>query len=519
MIKTAPMTWFVALAASCATNTLGATPSNILFIYTDDHSHRTVGCYPESYPFVKTPNIDQLAADGVRFKYAYIGTWCMPSRASVLTGHYQHGVMSMRMEGRYPGSEYDPAQCPFWPRVFRAEGFQTAQIGKWHTGTDTGFGRDWDFQIVWNRPRYPENAGNYFHDQLIEFQGGEPKLTKGYSTDNYTKWATDYLKGEGRDPAKPWFLWLCYAGVHAPFTPADRHVDAYEGVRIPVPEDIYPPREGKPAYMQEVQQWAEGEDGQPHFVGKRRVTGELSPSQGIHGSSLNDWVRQYHQGVLAIDEAVGELIATLKETGQYDNTLIVFTSDQGIAFGQHGYRIKVAPYDANIRSPLIISMPSTLPRGKVCDTPVGGTDLAPTVFDFAGIELPWTMHGRSIMPLLHEPERNWDRPLLTTLTGYRYGSDTDVVPSDPRQQRQAGNVPWYVSLHDGRFKYIRTLIPGEVEELYDLDNDPEELTNLAGNEKYHQRVRTMRQHTIDELRRTGAGYANGLPPVAELVSR
>ena len=280
MIKTAPMTWCVALAASCATNTLCATPSNILFIYTDDHSHRTVGCYPESYPFVRTPNIDRLAAEGVRFKYAYIGTWCMPSRASVLTGHYQHGVASMRMEGRYPGSEYDPQQCPFWPRVFRAEGFQTAQIGKWHTGTDTGFGRDWDFQIVWNRPRYPENAGNYFHDQLIEFQGGEPKLTQGYSTDNYTKWATDYLKGEGRDPAKPWFLWLCYAGVHAPFTPADRHVDAYEGVRIPVPEDIYPPREGKPAYMQEVRQWAEGEDGQPHFVGKRRVTGELSPSQG-----------------------------------------------------------------------------------------------------------------------------------------------------------------------------------------------------------------------------------------------
>ena len=506
-------------STSVTANAVGAERPNILFIYTDDHSHRTVGCYPESYPFVKTPNIDQLAADGVRFKYAYIGTWCMPSRAAILTGHYQHGVKSMRMEGKYPGSEYDPEQCPFWPRVFRANGYQTAQIGKWHTGRDTGFGRDWDFQIVWNRPRYPSNAGNYFKDQLIEFQGGEGTLTKGYSTDNYTTWAIDYLKGQGRDADKPWYLWLCYAAVHAPFTPADRHLGAYPDVDVPVPADIYPPRQGKPAYMQEVEQWAPGEDGQPHFVGKRRVTGEMSPSRGVHGSSLNDWVRQYHQGVIALDEAVGKLVATLKDTGQYDNTLIVFTSDQGIAFGQHGYRIKVAPYDANIRSPLIVSMPSRLPIGKVCETPVGGTDLAPTFFDFAGIGLPWKMHGQSIMPLLSRPDQNWQRPLLTTLTGYRYGDDTDEVPSDPKEQRQAGNVPWYVSLHDGRFKYIRTLIPGETEELYDLDNDPEELINLVSATAHRERVLAMRKGAIDELRRTEAGYADQLPPVRELATK
>ena len=103
---------------------------NILFIYTDDHSHRTVGCYPEAYPFVQTPNIDRLAARGVRFKHAFIGTWCMPSRATLLTGHYQHGVESMRMEGKYPGSDYDPAECPFWPKSFRQNGYQTAHIGK-----------------------------------------------------------------------------------------------------------------------------------------------------------------------------------------------------------------------------------------------------------------------------------------------------------------------------------------------------------------------------------------------------
>ncbi len=249
----------------------------------------------------------------------------------------------MRMAGDYPGSTYDPQQCPFWPSVFREAGYQTAHIGKWHTGTDTGFGRDWDYQIVWNRPRHTSNAGSYYKDQLTEFNGGEAKLVKGYTTDNYTDWALDYLNGKGRDPDKPWYLWLCFGAVHGPFTPADRHLNEYRNISVPIPKDIYPPRAGKPAYMQEVAHWFQGADGQPHYKGRKRATGEQAAGKGIHGSSLNDWVRQYHQGVLALDESVGELIESLKSTGQYDNTLIVFTSDQGIAFGQHGYRIKVVP--------------------------------------------------------------------------------------------------------------------------------------------------------------------------------
>ncbi len=126
---------------------------NILFIFTDDQSHRTVSCYKEAYPWVKTPNIDALAAQGVRFTHAYMGTWCMPSRATMLTGHHQFGVESMRMQGTYPGSIYDPEKCPFWPSIFRMHGYSTAQIGKWHTGVDSGYGRDWDHQIVWSRPK------------------------------------------------------------------------------------------------------------------------------------------------------------------------------------------------------------------------------------------------------------------------------------------------------------------------------------------------------------------------------
>ena len=134
----------------------------------------------------------------------------------MLTGHQQYGIESMRMEGDYPGSAYDPEKCQFWPKVFRQEGYQTAQIGKWHTGVDTGPGRDWDYQVVWNRPRYPENSGNYFDNQLIETNGGKPVMTKGYTTDRYTDLAAEYIKGENRDGEKPWYLWLCFGAVHGP---------------------------------------------------------------------------------------------------------------------------------------------------------------------------------------------------------------------------------------------------------------------------------------------------------------
>lgn len=504
------------LFVSCiAAITEAKSPPNILFFYTDDHSYRTVGCYPESYPFVKTPNMDQLAANGIRFKYAYIGTWCMPSRATLLTGHYQHAIESMRMEGPYPGSTYDPKKCPFWPSVFRQHGYQTAQIGKWHTGTDTGYGRDWDYQVVWNRPRPESRPGNYYKEQGIEDNGKPIKIVPGYSTDNYTKWAVDYLKGKGRDPDKPWYLWLCYGAVHGPYTPAKRHQADFPDIKVPTPADIFPPRPGKPQYMQEIARWFKGDDGQPHLKGRRRATGEQSPGTGLHGSTLTDWVRQYHQGVLALDEALGKIVQTLKETGQYDNTLIVFTSDQGFAWGQHGFCAKVAPYDATIRSPLIVSMPKSLPSKAVCNAPVGGTDLVPTFFELAGIPLPWKMHGHSIVPLLKKPSTPWKHPLLTTFTGRQYGSDTDTIPTDKAVIRKISATPWYASLHDGRYKYVRLFEANEIEELYDLEKDPKELTNLALDMAQRKRLRSMRAQTVEELKRTDAGFVNNLPPVRE----
>ena len=498
---------------------------NILFIYTDDQSTRTVGCYEDAFDFVKTPNIDALAKTGVRFSRAYIGSWCMPSRATMLTGLHQHGVESMRMEGKYPGSAYDPKQCPFWPAVFRQHGYITAQIGKWHTGVDGGFGRDWDYQIIWNRPKYVENSPNYYHDQMTEFNGGQPKLVKGYTTDNYTQWAVDFIKGKGRpNKDKPWYLWLCYGAVHGPFTPADRHKGEHGGAKIPVPKDVYPPRQGKPKYVQKMEHWEPA--GPKHVRPGLQITKgepvekkvrELGPvgMRDIPGKPLREWIKQYHEGVLAIDEGVGRVLKALKDSGQDENTLVVFTSDQGFAWGQHGFKSKVAPYHATVGAPLIIRPPQSKSKktaGRVVTEPVSGVDLPPTFFAQAGLPLPWKMHGEDLSPLLENPQSKRTNPAMLVHTGKIYGSATAKIPlaDDPKLYHGPG-IPWYVMLAEGRYKYIRNLIKGEMEELYDLDRDPEELTNLALDPLHAKRLIAFRKKAITELHRTKAPFAANMP--------
>ena len=501
---------FVALSLPLLAS--AAQQPNILFIYTDDQSTRTVGCYEDAFDFVKTPNIDALAKSGVRFARAYIGSWCMPSRATMLTGHHQHGVDSMRMEGEYPGSAYDPKLSPFWPAMFRQHGYVTAQIGKWHTGVDGGYGRDWDYQIIWNRPKYVKNSPNYYHDQLTEFNGGTAQLVKGYTTDNYTKWAEEFINGKGRDKEKPWYLWLCYGAVHGPFTPADRHKGNYKAAKVPVPKDVYPPRSGKPKYVQKMEHW-EPKNGEP----VEKKVRELGPvgMKDIPGRPLRDWIRQYHEGVRAIDEGVGRVLQALKESGQDENTLIVFTSDQGFAWGQHGFKSKVGPYHATVSAPLIIRLPAVMARktaGRVVTEPVSGVDLPPTFFAQAGLPLPWEMHGEDLSPLLEDPKAQRTAPAMLVHTGKIYGSATAKIPpaDDPRLYHGPG-VPWYVMIAEGRYKYVRNFIEGEVEELYDLDRDPEELKNLALQPRHTKRLKIYRGKAVDELRRTQAPFLANMP--------
>jgi len=510
--------WWVALAwlfSAAMQGSVGAADAkpNILFIFSDDQNPRTIGCYPQSWPWVRTPNIDALAKGGIRFQHCYLGSWCMPSRANLLTGRYPHAVESMRMKGEYPGSTYDPNQCPFWPRVFRMNGYQTAQIGKWHTGTDTGYGRDWDYQIVWNRPKNPKNAGVYYGDQVIEWNGKEQTVT-GYATDNYTKWACDYISGTGRDKSKPWFLWLCYGAIHGPSTPAPRHLGKYKDEPVEVPVDILPPRPEKPEYLNRSQAWHRAANGEI-MAGK---TGAEFGDEGSRGKTYAQWVRQVNECALALDEGVGRVMQTLRESGQLENTLVVFAADQGFAMGEHGFRHKLGPYEANFNSPLIVSFAGKLPAGKVCASPTCGGDLTSTFFSFAGIKVPWEMHGRDLTPIFKQPEvKEEPRVILLEEMGDVYGRDTHPIATDEQHLYHNGVARW-VAIRYGKYKYIRTLVAGEMEEIYDLETDPDELKNLALRPENKSLLADLRAKCVAELRRTSAAFADAMPPTRQMAA-
>jgi arylsulfatase A-like enzyme len=471
---------------------------NILYIFTDDQSFRTVSAYPESYEWVHTPNIDRLAEEGMRFSNCYPGTWCMASRATALTGLLQHGIHSLKMTGPYPGNEYDPEVLRFWPSVFRESGYYTGIIGKWHTGSDDGAGRDWDYSAVWNHAA--GGNGGYYLNQKISFNGKEPVSVGGYSTDNYTNYALEFINKRAENKDQPWYLWLCYDATHSPYITTDRHkVEYVNSPPVAVPDDIFPPRPGKPSHLVNYNDWWET-DNQGNPLTRRKIDGKQLP--------FDDFIRKYNRAVLPIDEGVGKILDALESTGQLNNTLVVFTSDQGFAISQHGFLWKYAPYDATLKAPLIIRWPEKIAGGQVCEHPVGGHDLIATFFSVAGIELPWKMHGHDISPMLQKPDCQWDNPLLLVNTQRLYGKDTKR--SDFPINR---GIPSWVSIREKNYKYIRYLIDNEIEELYDLEKDPSELINLALSPEYKKQLESIRQKLIDELKRTDAEFVENLPDI------
>jgi arylsulfatase A-like enzyme len=468
-------------------------PPNILYIFTDDQSHRTVSCYEEARPWAKTPHIDALAASGMRFTTCYTGTWCQPSRASALTGLLQHGIQTLEITD-YPMASYDPEQLPFFPTIFRQNGYATACIGKWHLGKDVGHGRDWDYSVIWDRGHNngARNAGAYYDKTLVRTNGGEREPLGGYSTDRFTELAVDYIKQQ-QDAAKPWYLWLCYGGVHSPYTPAVRHADAYrEAPASKVPADIFGPRSGKPEHLRMHTRWKKDENGEP---------------RGYDAA-----VKKYHRAVRSLDDGVGALVAALRESGQLENTVIIFTSDQGFAWGQHGMKEKWAPYDANLCAPLVFSAPGRIRPGSVCREPVSGVDITRTIHSLAGIEPAWKMHGRDLLGLLEESEASLDRPMLMINTTYAYGERVaDVLQRNACEEFVRQGLPAWMMMREGRHKYIRYLQQDTLEELYDLEQDPEEQVNLAVDPEYRQQLAGLRQRTIEEFRAQDGDFVDYLP--------
>ena len=473
----------------------GKNGPNILYIFTDDQSIRSVSAYKKARPWVDTPHIDKLAKTGMRFTQCYTGTWCQPSRASALTGLLQHSLVSIKVT-EYPMASYDPQKLPFFPSVLRENNYETACIGKWHLGEDVGHGRDWDYSVIWDRGGGRRNASAYYDGALVRTNGGPREALGGYSNDRFTEIAAQYVRKQ-QDSPKPWFLWLCYPGVHGPYTPADRHLEEYpDAPDASIPVDIFGPRATKPNHLKNLTRWKKDTEGNPLGYDKA--------------------VKKYQRAVKSLDDGVGIMLAALRETGQLENTVVIFTSDQGFAWGEHGLQEKWAPYDASLLAPLLFSAPGKIPEDTVCDEPVNGVDITRTIHSLTGIEPEWPMHGRDLSSLLRNPSGSLQEPMLMINTTYEYGERvTEQLKNQNYNIFKRRDLYAWMMMRDGRYKYIRHFKDNVMEELYDLQQDPMELNNLAVDVKFVEILRRLRAKAIDEFRDKDGGFVEYLPKVKE----
>ncbi len=460
---------------------------NVLYIFTDDQSVRTVSCYlRDAYPWVKTPNIDALAKTGVRFHSVYMAPYCMPSRISMLTGNLPHASRGIFQGAELKGADLEKEikDHPFWPQRLRESGYRTGVIGKWHiTSRPPAVGIDWDTAIHWAK-----DMGGMYYNSKMSFNGAPPQDIGGYSVDRYTDLAIDFMKEQPKDH-RPWYLWLCYTAPHMPTEPAERHKGALAAVNdIPEPLSMTQ-RYGKPAYIRDLPEppWA-------------RVT---------------EAIKRYQECVMAIDESVGRLMQALRETDQLENTVVIFASDQGIAYGQHGLvHEKNAPYDAALRSPLIFSWPAHFAQDQTSEEPVSGPDVVRTLLDIFGLEPLKTMDGMSLLPLLKDPSQRLSRGAML-MTNVKNNMGQTIPQGVERVERaiargakgQDAMRDWAM-IRSGDYKYVAYCGEAKEEEIYNLAVDPEELVNLA-DDGHLPLLEEMRRKAAKELRSTQSGFDGG----------
>ena len=355
-----------------------------------------------------------------------------------------------------------------------------------------GAGREWDYSVIWDRGGPESNTNAYYENQLVRINGGERQPLEGYSTDRYTDYAVEYIR-KVKEEDEPWFLWLCYGAVHSPYTEADRHGDLYsDAAETEIPMDIFGPRPTKPDFLVDLTRWEKDKNGNPVRFDER--------------------VKKYHRAVAAIDEGVGRVMKALEESGQLENTVVVFTSDQGFAWGQHGCMEKWLPYDANIVAPLIFSWPGKIPAGKVCNEAVNGADITRTFHTLAGIEPKWEMDGRDLASLLDHPEDTLAEPMLLINSVQVYGDDLIPVLQNYESDRLVRRDIWaWIMMREGKYKYIRYMRRDCIEELYDMEKDPDELTNLAVDPDYLETLLKLREQAVNEFRKGDGDFLDFLP--------
>ncbi len=381
---------------------------NILFIMADDHGYQALSCYGSRVN--QTPNLDRLANEGMRFDRCFVtNSICGPSRATILTGKYNHLNGFVRNGNTFDGSQQNVA------KLLRQAGYQTAVVGKWHLKSEpTGFDY-WNVLI---------GQGPYYNPPMKTGTKDQPESQTikhtGYTTDIITDLALDWLQHQ-RKPDRPFFLMYQHKAPHRNWQPAPRHLHRYDDVTIPEPETLYDNYEGRasPAGKQEMTVAQHLSPNDLKLIPQRGLNEEQSKtwnqaygpkneafqSAKLDGRELVQWkyqryAKDYLRCVDAVDENVGRVLDYLDQAGLSENTIVVYTSDQGWYLGEHGWYDKRWMYEESFRTPLLIRWPSRIVGGSVSQHLVMNLDFAETFLDAAGESIPSDMQGRSMLPIL-----------------------------------------------------------------------------------------------------------------------
>lgn len=491
-----PVAPLVAYAQEQKTTEEPQKPVNIVYIMTDDHTAQMMSAYDKRY--IDTPNLDRIANDGVRFTNSFVANSLSgPSRACMLTGKHSHknGFVSNEI------STFDNTQ-PTFPKYLQEAGYQTAVVGKWHLESlPTGF--DY-WEIV-------PGQGQYYQPDFIQMNGDTIRK-KGYLTNLITDMSLDWLENQ-RDKDKPFCILIHHKALHRNWMPDTCYLDLYEDKVFEMLQNFYDKYEGRDAAktaemriydhmdpIYDLKMLKDGEDselrGTYEWMLNRLDSAErvrwnqtYDPiieeyySSNLKGDSLAEWkyqryMRDYAKVVKSLDDNVGRVLDYLEDKGLLDNTLVVYTSDQGFYMGEHGWFDKRFMYEESFRTPLVMMLPKGFDRKGDIDEMVQNIDYAPTFLELAGVEIPEDIQGESLVPLLKgEHPEDWRNELY-----YHYYE----YPAEHAVKRHYG-------IRDDRYKLIHFYNDIDEWELYDLQEDPHEMNNLYGKPGMEEVTKRMKQ--------------------------
>lgn len=485
---------------------------NIVFIMSDDHGYQTVSAYgcPVSQ-IAPTPNIDRLASDGMIFRNAFVeNSISAPSRATLLTGMYSHHHKQTTLQYGIMDST-----LTYFPELLQAAGYNTAIFGKWHLSVEPK-GFDW-YDIFYDQ-------GEYYNPVMrTPATEGEYVRQEGYATVIATEHALDWLEDHKDDDA-PFCLMIHHKAPHRNWMADLDKLELYEGIDFPEPETLFDDYSTRGEQMGQQQLTISEHMGYAFDFKVEELKDEptlqyikdswdmamstLSPEQRKlwdeaysrmngpflgarpEGDDLLRWkyqryIHDYCRTVKSVDEEVGRVLDYLDENGLADNTIVVYTSDQGFFLGEHGLYDKRFMYEEAFRTPLLISWPGHIRPGSECRALVQNIDFAPTLLDAAGVMVPEGMDGVSMLPLFRGGKvKGWRKAVY-----YQY-YDYPAV----------GNVRKHYGVRTGRHKLIHWYDTGadglpdiDSWELFDLKNDPAEVENRYGDKKYDRAVRRLKK--------------------------